>query len=288
VELLEQALTRASIEHQGQVATLTSRVRELEAVSERHKLLLKEATFEVVYSFVATLPSITSSAVAVVDDDAVEDVLNDEDRERHAFDAKAFARVMQQQLQDLNRQLRAMKDDMVEGYRKCQSIINSHGRMLAAKAFQFGVSDPGLLARKVVQETMLRVLSHAFFQSAVPDRLEEDVLAIYASVLCNAQKSLAERELSTKTATNITNSPQDFKLGLRIGLGAIFLCWSLSEALTVETLGSDVWLDQTFRIFRGLGDLLLLYWLWGVSLHVWTKYGEELLCTSQEYEAQSP
>lgn len=278
MELLEQALTRASIEHQGQMATLTSRVRELEAVSERHKQLLKEATFEVVYSFVATLPSIApSTAAAVVDDDAVEEMLNEEDTERLTFDAKAFARVMQQQLQDVNRQLRAMKDDMVEGYRKCQSVINSHGRMLAAKAFQFGVADPGLLARKVVQETMLRVLSHAFFQSAACDRLEEDVLAIYASVLCNAQKSLAERELTTKTATNITASPQDFKLGLRIGLGAIFLCWSLSEALTVETLGSDVWLDQTFRIFRALGDLLLLYWLWGVSLHVWTKYGEELI-----------
>lgn len=241
VELLEQALTRANIVHQSQLATLTARVRELEVVSERHKQMLKEASFEVVYSFVATLPSIASSASAVVDDDNVEELM-DNDTDTHSFDAKTIARVLQQQLQDLSRQLRAMKDNVLDGYRKCQSIINSHGRMLGSNAFSYGVSDPGALARKVVQETTLRILSHAFFQNAECDRLQDDVLSIYASILCNAQKSLAEREISTKTATNITTSPQDFRLGLRIGLGATFFLWSLSEVLTVETLGSDVWL----------------------------------------------
>ena len=63
-----------------------------------------------------------------------------------------------------------------------------------------------------------------------------------------------------------------------IGIGAPrligcsgLLVWAAYECAVNEASGRDVWRDPNYAIFMFSGDLLLLLWMWGVSILVWRK-----------------
>ena len=80
------------------------------------------------------------------------------------------------------------------------------------------------------------------------------------------------------------------KASLKMGAGAVLLLWSFSECFNNEQvnenyknnnniincplqIGHKIWDDPTFAIFMCFGDLLLLLWMWGASIHVWRVHG---------------
>jgi len=54
--------------------------------------------------------------------------------------------------------------------------------------------------------------------------------------------------------------------------GGILLAWAFTECLRNES-ERDIWNDPNYAIFMVLGDLLLLLWMWGISLQVWRSSG---------------
>lgn len=55
------------------------------------------------------------------------------------------------------------------------------------------------------------------------------------------------------------------KLGACCALGI----WSALEFLRVEQSNRSVWEDPLFSLLIGLGDYILLLWMWGASVYVW-------------------
>lgn len=48
--------------------------------------------------------------------------------------------------------------------------------------------------------------------------------------------------------------------------------WALWDCIADDSLGKDVWHDPAFKIYRGLGNLVLLVYMWGVN--IWVSEGE--------------
>lgn len=40
------------------------------------------------------------------------------------------------------------------------------------------------------------------------------------------------------------------------------------DCIADDSLGKDVWHDPAFKIYRGLGNLVLLVYMWGVNIWV--------------------
>lgn len=69
----------------------------------------------------------------------------------------------------------------------------------------------------------------------------------------------------------------DWKFFVQFGCILILLCWSISECIHNESIGTKVWRDPTFAIFMCFGDLLLLLLMWSISMHVWKNAGIDYL-----------
>lgn len=44
--------------------------------------------------------------------------------------------------------------------------------------------------------------------------------------------------------------------------------WAVWDCVADDSLGKDVWADPAFMIYRGLGNLILLTYMWGVNIWV--------------------
>lgn len=49
--------------------------------------------------------------------------------------------------------------------------------------------------------------------------------------------------------------------------------WAMWDCIADDSLGKDVWHDPAFKIYRGLGNLVLLVYMWGVN--IWVREREE-------------
>ncbi|CAN0390980.1 unnamed protein product, partial [Phaeothamnion confervicola] len=59
----------------------------------------------------------------------------------------------------------------------------------------------------------------------------------------------------------------------RLGAAAVLLAWVVWDCLGDDALGANVWHDPAFRVYRGLGNLTLLLWMWGATIWVWRRFG---------------
>ena len=55
--------------------------------------------------------------------------------------------------------------------------------------------------------------------------------------------------------------------------GYALLLWAGVECLLNESTTREIWNDPSYGAFMFSGDLLLLLWMWGVSMHVWRTVG---------------
>ena len=92
-------------------------------------------------------------------------------------------------------------------------------------------------------------------------------LVFYRNDLALAEKSLL-LNFNTSTIANYRGLTK-----FKMGMGLTLVLWSFSECFNNEKLGEEIWRDPTFAIFMCFGDLLLLLWMWGVSMKVWRSAG---------------
>ena len=55
--------------------------------------------------------------------------------------------------------------------------------------------------------------------------------------------------------------------------GYVLLLWAGVECWLNESTSREIWNDPSYGAFMFSGDLLLLLWMWGVSMHVWRTVG---------------
>eukprot|EP00903_Cladosiphon_okamuranus_P016627 g15335.t1 len=95
---------------------------------------------------------------------------------------------------------------------------------------------------------------------------------LYASLFCNGDVDVARTALTFKASSSLRGNRR-FDFGYRLGAACVLLAWALWDCIADDSLGKDVWHDPAFKIYRGLGNLVLLVYMWGVNIWVWRRFG---------------
>ncbi|CAN0359550.1 unnamed protein product, partial [Ectocarpus sp. 8 AP-2014] len=95
---------------------------------------------------------------------------------------------------------------------------------------------------------------------------------LYASLFCNGDVDVARTALTFKASSSLRGNRR-FDFGYRLGAATVLLAWAMWDCIADDSLGKDVWHDPAFKIYRGLGNLVLLVYMWGVNVWVWRRFG---------------
>ncbi|CAB1112597.1 unnamed protein product [Ectocarpus sp. CCAP 1310/34] len=95
---------------------------------------------------------------------------------------------------------------------------------------------------------------------------------LYASLFCNGDVDVARTALTFKASSSLRGNRR-FDFGYRLGAATVLLAWAMWDCIADDSLGKDVWHDPAFKIYRGLGNLVLLVYMWGVNIWVWRRFG---------------
>jgi len=121
---------------------------------------------------------------------------------------------------------------------------------------------------------MAALRTHKFVDTSDTQEVVIFIRELWASTYLDNHSVLAERRL---LLTHASNAPwlsrgQSF-WHIKLGVGLALLAWGISECFNNEDEGREIWRDPTFAIFMCFGDLLLLFWMWGLSMQVWRSAG---------------
>lgn len=64
-----------------------------------------------------------------------------------------------------------------------------------------------------------------------------------------------------------------FHLGMRTGIVLIVFVWMLWDCIVDDSRHHNLWLSPVFHLYRGVGVLILLVWLWGCNVWIWKHFG---------------
>ncbi|CAM9750231.1 unnamed protein product [Discosporangium mesarthrocarpum] len=135
-----------------------------------------------------------------------------------------------------------------------------------------GVEDNAAGALGVEKAMLMWLLEQPLFSSRDLDRTLGGVELLYASLFCHGNVDVARAALTFKASSSLRGNRR-FDFGFRLGAAAVLLAWALWDCIADDSLGKDVWHDPAFKIYRGLGNLVLLVWMWGINIWVWRRYG---------------
>lgn len=94
---------------------------------------------------------------------------------------------------------------------------------------------------------------------------------LFAELFCEGSVAMADTMLLVKQGPALNWGV--FDMGLRIGCAMILLIWWIFDMMVDESIRPghfSVWKDPALPVFRGVGCMLLLLWLWGLMIFVWT------------------
>ncbi|DBA02069.1 TPA: hypothetical protein N0F65_000316 [Lagenidium giganteum] len=116
-----------------------------------------------------------------------------------------------------------------------------------------------------------------YYEFAEPKQCREIISRVeemFADWFCEGNLSVAIASLMTKKEDFVNWA--HIYIGIKIGSCLILLVWVAWDSLIVPTFRSgrerhiiDLALTRAYPVYRGIGCLLLLHWLLGVSLYVW-------------------
>lgn len=115
---------------------------------------------------------------------------------------------------------------------------------------------------------------YAFAEAQQCHELLHQVEQTFASFFCDGNRSLAMATLMTKKEEFVDWA--QIYIGMKIGSCIILIVWAVWDSLIVPTFKSakerhiiPLAATRAYPVYRGIGCLLLLHWLIGVSLYVW-------------------
>jgi len=185
---------------------------------------------------------------------------------------------LKHQLKHLYDQIVLMIDFKATTLQSVQKIFDSYSKYLISTGQANGVLQASKKVSIVTTPYFLPLLGNRFFLTEEEESILATVRSIWAGAFLKSTSHtlLAERQLSTKHFNRHAQSTQ-WRFHIKLGCTAVLLLWAFSECINNEISERDVWNDQTFLIFVCLGDLLLLLFMWGVSMHVWRWAGIDFI-----------
>ncbi|KAG3118937.1 hypothetical protein PI124_g11578 [Phytophthora idaei] len=169
----------------------------------------------------------------------------------------------------------SLKNSLVELHRLLNllhnfALLNYTGFVKILKRYDKIASFP--VDQREQQKAKLQTFEFAKAQrcSELLKRLEQS----FANWFCDGNTNVAVATLMTKKEDFVNWS--HIYLGIKAGSCLILLIWVCWDSLVVPTFHNgrenhllDLVLTRAYPVYRGIGCLLLLHWLVGVSLYVW-------------------
>jgi EXS family len=186
----------------------------------------------------------------------------------------------------------------------CCRLVAAHAAQLhpALPQNSAAATAAAAAARRAAEATILQRIQA---RAAVfdPRHLQSTAAALeqlYAQLFCHGDAAVARAALSHRTASALYSSGsalrRRFALGLRLGAAVVLLLWAAWDCLFGNNGASltakgdspqlpSIWHDPAFKIYRGLGNAVLLVWCWGGCLAMWRKYGVDYAqCLSMQQQ----
>lgn len=184
-------------------------------------------------------------------------------RDQYRHDAPAATREsLKNALVELHRLLHQLENFALLNYTGFVKILKKRDKLSAAHA------EP-LLS---VMDAQLQDLE--FAKAKKCRELLADVETLFADRFCDGDSAVARATLLTKRDAGIDWG--HVYLGIKLGACLLLLVWVGWDSLIVPTFRTererhviDLVLTRAYPVYRGIGGLLLLHWLMGVSLYVW-------------------
>lgn len=117
----------------------------------------------------------------------------------------------------------------------------------------------------------LLAFSHPLFVSRVVTTVMHDVEQLYSALFCHGNVEVGRCLLQQRAGETLENT-LTFGFGLRMGMAFLLSIWVLWDCV-IDDAFSFIWHDPSFRIYRGLGNIVLLFWISGGAIFVWYKMG---------------
>jgi len=208
-------------------------------------------------------------------------------QDTHHQRVDGIARQLRLQIQTVHDRAIELVDAKLKAYEILRHCEKFYTRNIIALAVQKGVSRPAARVSFLMEATIASLRAHKFLDTSDVEGILSFTRELYASAFLDSRKTLSERRLLlTQNTESAWLSSEQSRLNIRIGAGLTLLAWALSECFNNETAGREIWHDPTFAIFICFGDLLLLLWMWGVSMQVWRSAGIDFVRLLQLQETE--
>jgi hypothetical protein len=102
---------------------------------------------------------------------------------------------------------------------------------------------------------------------------KEEIERNFAKFFCDDNIPAGRAILMSKIKAR--NDWNMYNLGLKGGIMLILLVWTIWDCVIdahIRPPRHSAWVSAVLPIYRGLGCLILLNWLWGINLFVWNKF----------------
>ena len=184
--------------------------------------------------------------------------------------AELVHKQLRRSIQDLHNGVMSMLDAKLTAYEVVSSCMESYLRSVVAIAQENGVSLALTRAKRLVQPQLDDLLRHRFLETMETQTFLSTVRQLWAAAFFRNDLTLAERNLVLNHSTAHLVEKEG-TTRFKMGAGFALLMWAFSECF--NNAQTKIWHDPTFAIFMCFGDLLLLLWMWGVSMRVWRLAG---------------
>jgi xenotropic and polytropic retrovirus receptor 1 len=106
------------------------------------------------------------------------------------------------------------------------------------------------------------------------ERFAEQLEVHYANWFCDRNVSEARARMLPKKGDSLEMDWSQLRLGYRMGMCCILGLWVFWDCIwgLVSEGQSTIGGRTAFPVFRACGGLLVLQWLWGISVWVWTRH----------------
>ncbi|KAJ0402715.1 hypothetical protein P43SY_007857 [Pythium insidiosum] len=164
-------------------------------------------------------------------------------------------------LMELHRVLNHLNNFALLNYTGFVKILKKHDKMFP--------TQPALS-----RDHRARLNGYEFSEAKGCRVLLTEVEQMYADAFCEGNRSVAIASLMTRR-DEVVNWGHIY-MGIKIGSCLILMVWVVWDSLIVPTFRSererhiiDLALTRAYPVYRGIGCILLLHWLVGVSMFVW-------------------
>ncbi|CAM9238769.1 unnamed protein product [Chrysoparadoxa australica] len=163
--------------------------------------------------------------------------------------------------------------------RKLQALAAVGHRLESFKAVN-RAAVTGLIAQRASPLSTVNLLNKyvdglPLFDSTSLEPVLETIERHYASAVTHGDCLASRVRLVAHSYETLQGASRNRSLwrGLQVGTSFVLLVWLMWDCVMDDSLGVVLWMDPAFKVYRAIGNLVLLVWLWAGCVMVWESIG---------------